>query len=103
MIKIVTKEVVCMSINISLFTCTPGLVVQAFINMHYADEIIGNNRWLNDKSKLVIDIKKNNSILNLLKQRRFQHCWKCLLFIARKEIKRLRSSGMCEAHGFYEY
>lgn len=61
-----------MSINISLFTCTPGLAVQAFINMHYADEIIGNNRWLNDKSKLVIDIKKNNSILNLLKQRRFQ-------------------------------
>jgi len=29
-----------MSIKISPFTCTPGLAGQAFINMHYADEII---------------------------------------------------------------
>lgn len=31
-----------MSIKISPFTCTPGLAGQAFINMHYADEIIAN-------------------------------------------------------------
>ena len=31
-----------MNVKISPFTCTPGLAGQAFINMHYADEIIAN-------------------------------------------------------------